>query len=167
MKFTAFLLLLHIFSGCHQQSADSDAQPPAETSETQEPTLSQKIVKYAKTLRGVPYKYAASDPKVGFDCSGFVNHVYGSFGVEVPRSSVNFKDAGPTIPVTEAMPGDIVLFTGTSPDSQQIGHLGIVTKNDQDGIKFIHSTSGKKYSVVITPLSGHYERRFVKVIRVL
>ncbi len=167
MKFISFILLLNLFFACRQESTTSDTQPPTESNLAQEHTLSQKIVKYAKTLRGIPYKYAASDPKVGFDCSGFVNHVYGSFGIEVPRSSVNFKDAGPTVPVKEAMPGDIVLFTGTNPDSQQIGHLGIVVKNDQDGIKFIHSTSGKKYSVVITPLSGHYERRFVKVIRVL
>ena len=165
MKILSLILLLQFSSACRQESATSDAQPPARTE--QEPTLAQKIVKYAKALRGVPYKYATSDPEVGFDCSGFVNHVYGQFGVEVPRSSVNFKEAGPTVPMVEAAPGDIVLFTGTDSGSRRIGHLGIVVKNDEDGLNFIHSTSGKQYSVVITPLSGHYKRRFVKVIRVL
>jgi len=31
---------------------------------------------------------------------------------------------------------------------------------------FLHSTSGKAYGVVISPLKGYYEARFVKVIRV-
>ncbi len=133
----------------------------------QEPTLAQKLVKYARTLRGIPYKYATSNPEVGFDCSGFVNHVFSQFGIDVPRSSVNFKNAGSTVPESEATPGDIVLFTGTDPKSRRIGHIGIIVRNDEDGIKFIHSTSGKPYSVVITPLAGHYERRFLKVIRIL
>ncbi len=167
MKFVFFALSLTILFACRQESATSDAELPTEIIQTQEPTLAQEIVAYAKTLRGLPYKYATSDPEVGFDCSGFVNHVYGQFGVEVPRSSANFKDAGPTVPVAEATPGDIVLFTGTAPGSRRIGHLGIIVKNDEEGVRFIHSTSGKKYSVVITPLAGHYMRRFVKVIRVL
>ncbi|WP_373513729.1 C40 family peptidase [Persicitalea sp.] len=165
MKFILLIILLLFFSACRQESTTSDAQPPARFE--QETTLAQEIVKYAQTLRDIPYKYATSDPEVGFDCSGFVNHVYGQFGVEVPRSSVNFKEAGPTVLLAEAEPGDIVLFTGTNPDNRRIGHLGIVVKNDEDGINFIHSTSGKQYSVVLTPLLGHYERRFVKVIRVL
>lgn len=69
--------------------------------------------------------------------------------------------------MAKAIPGDIVLFTGTSSESRRIGHLGIIVKNDDDGIKFIHSTSGKQYSVVVTQLTGHYLKRFVKIIRVL
>lgn len=127
----------------------------------------QKLVEYAKLFYGVPYHYGSSDPNVGFDCSGFISHVYTHFGIEVPRSSVNFTDVGTPVEVDSAAPGDLVLFTGTDSESGTVGHIGIVTKNDRDGLEFIHSSSGKQYSVTVTPLEGYYETRFVKVIRVI
>ena len=127
----------------------------------------QKLVQYAQQFYGVPYLYGSSDPDVGFDCSGFISHVYTHFGIEVPRSSVNFTDVGTPVEVDNAIPGDLVLFTGTDPASGTVGHIGIVTKNDDEGLEFIHSSSGKQYSVTVTPLEGYYEDRFVKVIRVI
>src|SRR4051812_36204863 len=38
-----------------------------------------ELVKFARTLVGVPYRYASSDPKIGFDCSGFITHVFNHF----------------------------------------------------------------------------------------
>lgn len=163
MLFPFLLLLLRL---------SSNAQPAAAPAETQvltieSPSIAQKLVKYAKTLQGVTYKYGASNPEVGFDCSGFVHHVFRRFGIDVPRSSVGFKNTGTAVRMTEAAPGDVVLFKGTDPENSRIGHIGIVVENVGGDVKFIHSTSGKRYSVTITPLSGHYETRFVKVIRIL
>lgn len=126
-----------------------------------------KLVEYARRFYGVPYRYGSSDPNVGFDCSGFISYVYTHFGIEVPRSSANFTDVGTPVEIDSAAPGDLVLFTGTDPESGTVGHIGIVTKNDRDGLEFIHSSSGKQYSVTVTPLEGYYETRFVKVIRVI
>ena len=39
-------------------------------------------------------------------------------------------------------------------------------KINGDVIDFIHSSSGKAYGVVVTPLNGYYIGRFVKVVRV-
>jgi cell wall-associated NlpC family hydrolase len=130
-------------------------------------TTGQKLVQYARQFYGVPYRYGSSDPSVGFDCSGFISHVYTHFGIEVPRSSVNFTEVGTPVEVDNAAPGDLVLFTGTDPTSGTVGHIGIVVENDEDGLDFIHSSSGKQYSVTVTPLEGYYETRFVKVIRVI
>ena len=44
--------------------------------------------------------------------------------------------------------------------------MGIVESNEKSNLLFLHSTSGKAYGVVIAPLKGYYEARFVKVIRV-
>src|SRR5687768_13672096 len=34
------------------------------------------VVAFAKTLIGVPYKYASANPAEGFDCSGFITYVF-------------------------------------------------------------------------------------------
>ncbi|HTB51312.1 MAG TPA: C40 family peptidase [Ferruginibacter sp.] len=124
------------------------------------------IVAFAKTLLGTTYKYGCSNPSEGFDCSGFVNYVYSHFNIKVPRSSVEFTNAGKEVSVADAKPGDLILFTGTDSDDRTVGHIGIVIENI-DTLKFIHASSGKVYSVVITPLNGYYQTRFIKIVDIL
>jgi cell wall-associated NlpC family hydrolase len=125
-----------------------------------------ELVEYAKTLTGTPYLYGSVDPAKGFDCSGFINHVSNHFGIKVPRSSVEFTNFGTTVNTTDAMPGDFILFTGTDPGKQVVGHIGIITDNTDGEVEFIHSSSGKANGVTISELKGYYETRFVKVIRI-
>ena len=73
---------------------------------------------------------------------------------------------GIEIPTDFASPGDLILFTGTDSTIRIVGHMGIVESNERGNLLFLHSTSGKAYGVVISPLKGYYEARFVKVIRV-
>jgi len=125
----------------------------------------ENLVAFAKTLIGVPYKYASTDPLQGFDCSGFITHVFNRFNIKVPRSSVGFTTVGRQVPLPEAATGDLVLFTGTDSSIRVVGHMGIITENT-DSVRFIHSTSGRQYGVTITALGNYYMGRFVKVIRV-
>ena len=129
-------------------------------------TAPDSVVAFGKSLVGTPYLYASSDPAKGFDCSGFITYVFNHFGIAVPRSSVDFTDVGIEIPTDVAGPGDLILFTGTDSTIRIVGHMGIVESNEHGNLLFLHSTSGKAYSVVISPLKGYYEARFVKVIRV-
>ena len=138
------------------------AIPPAQA----DSSLPEKIVAFAKTEIGVPYKYCSMTPDGGFDCSGFVNYVFNHFNIKVPRSSVDFTDAGEDVALRNAQPGDLVLFTGTNPHKRVVGHIGIIVSNDSGGISFIQATSGAAYSVVVSPLDKYYMTRFVKVIRV-
>ncbi|MEO6584384.1 MAG: NlpC/P60 family protein, partial [Ferruginibacter sp.] len=85
------------------------------------------------------------------------------FNVKVPRSSVDFTNVGKEVPVAAAKPGDLILFTGTDSMVRIVGHMGIVTQNS-DSLKFIHSTSGRKYGVTETPFNKYYQGRFVKII---
>ena len=124
------------------------------------------LVAFGKSLVGTPYLYASSDPAKGFDCSGFITYVFNHFGIAVPRSSVDFTDVGLEIPKDIASPGDLILFTGTDSTIRIVGHMGIVESNELGNLLFLHSTSGKAYGVVISPLKGYYETRFAKVIRV-
>lgn len=124
------------------------------------------LLAYANTLIGVPYKYASTDPAIGFDCSGFITHIFNHFNIAVPRSSIDFTNVEKEISLAEAKPGDIVLFTGTDSTSREVGHMGIITSTENGEYYFIHSSSGKANGVTITLLNNYYAFRFVKVIRI-
>jgi cell wall-associated NlpC family hydrolase len=129
----------------------------------------EEVLRFAETLVGTPYVYGSTDPKVGFDCSGFITYVFNHFGIRVPRSSVQFTNVGKTVPIEVAKRGDIVLFTDPDFDNHTtsgVGHMGLILSNTGGAINFIHSTSGKAMSVAITPLSDHYKKRFVRVGRI-
>lgn len=124
------------------------------------------LVEFAQTLIGIPYKYASTDPKAGFDCSGFITYVFNHFDIAVPRSSVGFTNLGEEVPKINSKPGDLILFTGTDSTVREVGHMGIITFNSPDTLLFIHSTSGKLNSVTVTPLNKYYQSRFVKIVRI-
>lgn len=129
-------------------------------------TTPQELVAFAKTLTGTPYKYGSVDPLQGFDCSGFITYVFNHFNIAVPRSSIGFTDIKREINLEEAMPGDIILFTGTDSTIRHVGHMGIITSTENKNYQFIHSSSGKANGVTTTPLNAYYMGRFIKVIRI-
>jgi len=128
---------------------------------------SESIIDFAKSMLGIPYRYATSNPKVGFDCSGFVSYVFSNFGFKVPRSSREFSLVGKETNLENAKVGDILIFTGSNSRVRRIGHVGIVYSIDDDGIKFIHASSGKAHGVTITSLEGYYRTRFMKIVSLL
>jgi len=128
------------------------------------------ILETATALEGVPYVYAGKSPK-GFDCSGFVYYVFKNHDIALPASSRMYDNVGKTVALKNAQKGDIICFTGTDPSIDRTGHDGIVVENSPNKpIKFIHATSGKKYSVAYSLLSkdgtGYYAKRFRSVRRV-
>lgn len=125
-----------------------------------------ELVVFAESLQGVPYKYGSTDIKKGFDCSGFITYVFGHFNITVPRSSVDFTNAGKEVLMKDCRPGDIILFTGSDPNSGVVGHMGIITKNSNKKIIFIHSASGGGKGVMLSGMSEYFVTRFVKVIRI-
>ena len=125
----------------------------------------EQLMRFAETLIGVPYKYASTDPAVGFDCSGFITYVFNHFNIHVPRSSFDFTNVGDPLEESQVRRGDIILFTGTNPKETHVGHMGLVVSNN-DSLRFIHSTSGKAYSVTITPLNTYYRTRLVGFRRI-
>ncbi|MBS1762164.1 MAG: C40 family peptidase [Bacteroidetes bacterium] len=125
-----------------------------------------EVVDFAETLIGVPYKYGSTVKEKGFDCSGFINYVFGHYKISVPRTSKNFTNAGKQVSTLEARRGDLILFTGSNANSGVVGHMGIITENRKGILKFIHSSSGKNIGVIISGMNSYYLPRFVKVIRV-
>ncbi|RWU08379.1 C40 family peptidase [Pedobacter chitinilyticus] len=131
-------------------------------------STSNKIMDFAKSLIGTRYRYASSNPEIGFDCSGFVSYVYKQFGFNGARSSADFAKKGKAIKLADAKVGDILVFTGSNARVRRPGHVGIVYSKDEEGnIKFIHSSSGKAKGVTITELEGYYKNRFLKAVTVM
>ena len=124
------------------------------------------VINFAKTLLGTPYRYGSTDPKVGFDCSGFFTYVFSHFNIKVPRSSKEFEFSGINVPLKDGRKGDLILFTGTDSTERFIGHMGLILENNGGAINFIHSSSGKAYGVTISPLDKYYMGRFLKIIRI-
>jgi len=128
------------------------------------------IVRFALRQVGIPYLYAGSSPATGFDCSGFLQYVFGHFGVATPHSTALLIDAGQPVPRAQAQPGDIVVFTGTAEGSTTPGHAGIViSARGETPLRFVHASSARRESgVKISQVENSgYERRFMQVRRVL
>jgi len=127
------------------------------------------LLAYSKKFIGSKYKYATCEPQKGFDCSGFVYYVFSHFNVKVPRSSIDFNNAGVKIHPDSFKVGDVIVFTGTNSKNRTPGHVGIIISNFGDELQFIHSSSNKKHSgVKISSYkeSPYYEKRFLKIVRV-
>jgi cell wall-associated NlpC family hydrolase len=126
----------------------------------------EELVSLAQTFKGTPYKYASANPANGFDCSGFVMYVFNHFQISVPRSSYEFTKFGKEVDLKSALPGDVILFTGSNAQVRRVGHVGIITQAGDD-LQFIHASSGKAYSIIETSFTPHYQKRFMKIVRVL
>ena len=94
-----------------------------------------RVVPTAEQYIGVPYRYGGTSPRTGFDCSGFVQYVYGMQGVDLPRTSRQMAGSGVSVtPSTRSMQvGDLMLFQ----QGGRISHVAIYAGNG----RFIHSSS--------------------------
>jgi cell wall-associated NlpC family hydrolase len=73
---------------------------------------------------GLPYVYAGNGPNV-FDCSGLVKWSMTQIGVTMPRVAVNQAKTGPSVPISQLQPGDL-LFYHTDPTAPDyISHVAI------------------------------------------
>ena len=121
------------------------------------------IISYAKTFLGVPYRYGGSTPS-GFDCSGFINYIFGNFGFSLVRSSFGLADLGETIALSNIQPGDLLFFKGSNINSSSVGHVALVVEVAPNTLKFIHSANGGvRIENFVT--SKYYIQRYIKAKR--
>ena len=116
-------------------------------------------VKYALTLQGTPYNYGSDKPKQGFDCSGFVKHVYEQQGIKLPRSAYDMALSLPVIEKTQIQTGDLVFF---DVNGKAYSHVGIYLNDAQ----FIHAPSEQTGKVLVSTLkNGYWKQRYSGVRR--
>ncbi|MDJ1135384.1 NlpC/P60 family protein [Streptomyces iconiensis] len=73
---------------------------------------------------GSPYAWGAAGPGT-FDCSGLTQWAYGKAGTSIPRTSQGQRSAGRQVPLSEARPGDLVVYRDDA------SHVGMYTGNGQ------------------------------------
>lgn len=121
------------------------------------------ILNKAFEYKGVRYRTGGLSEK-GLDCSGLVYKCFTSFGISLPRTSIDMSKAVYEVPTHEAQKGDLIFFR-TNRRHKRINHVGIVVETNGDEIKFIHA-SIKRGVVVSSTAEGYYSRTYAKVGRV-
>jgi cell wall-associated NlpC family hydrolase len=107
--------------------------------------LAMALTRNAMRFLGTPYSFGGTTSG-GFDCSGYVQHVFAMLGFHLPRTAdAQFASAHR---ILDAMrPGDLVFFQTYE---RGASHVGIYLGND----RFIHSSSS--HGVVVSSLQDHY-----------
>lgn len=122
------------------------------------------LISYAKTFLGTPYRYAGTSPS-GFDCSGFIYHVFGSFGISVTRTSYGLAELGQTVKLADLRPGDLMFFKGRNINSTSVGHVSLVVEVNENEIKMIHASTSRGVVIDNFKTSKYYIPRFIKAKR--
>ena len=124
-----------------------------------------RVLATAERYVGTRYRYGGESPADGFDCSGFVQFVFGRHGVELPRTSSQQVRAGRRAPreIAALQPGDLLFFAA---GGRGVDHVAIYAG---DG-RIIHATAGAgsvRYDDFDTDRGEWLLRRFITSRRVL
>ena len=106
---------------------------PAERPDNASDDRMNDLVMYAMSLADTPYRFGGNSSDKGFDCSGYVGHVYRhELNVSLPRTSREISRIGQPIEQSELRPGDLVFYNTLR---QPFSHVGIYLGEG----KFVHS----------------------------
>ena len=120
--------------------------------------LQQLIKETAAKYKGVPYKFGGTTPK-GFDCSAYVQYVFGRHDAKLPRTADAQVLDGIFVLKSKLKPGDLVFFSTYASGASHVG---------------IYAGSGKFWSastsrgVVLDSLdTGYWKEHYYGARRVL
>ncbi len=119
------------------------------------------MIAFSKKFLGVKYVWGGTTPS-GFDCSGFVKYVYGSFGNILNRVAADQAKQGTYVSKEDLQPGDLVFFD-TAGGHNYINHVGMYIGEG----KFIQASSGKHSVVISDIIKGFYANSFMTARRII
>ncbi|MEU8980136.1 NlpC/P60 family protein [Streptomyces sp. NPDC048309] len=85
-------------------------------------TKAAKALAFARAQVGKPYVWGATGPD-SYDCSGFTQAAWKAAGVTLPRVTYDQVNAGTTVSLADAQPGDLVFFY------DDVSHVGLYIGN--------------------------------------
>ncbi|MEP7036666.1 MAG: C40 family peptidase [Actinomycetota bacterium] len=101
-------------------SSRSAARTPVASTAPVPAPRSAGVIGIAASLAGIPYVYGGTTTS-GFDCSGYTQYVFGQFGISLPRTAEEQRQAA--TPVSTPAVGDLVFFGSPA------YHVGIYAGN--------------------------------------
>lgn len=126
------------------------AAAPQRSGGSQRSGSADELIGNAMGLLGVAYRYGGTSASTGFDCSGFMQHIFKrAMGLSLPRTSAEQARLGVPVSRSDLQPGDMVFFRTMG--GGRISHVGLYIGNNN----FIHAPrTGKR--IEITSLSHKY-----------
>lgn len=119
--------------------------------------LAGRITTRAMHFVGTPYVFGGTSV-YGFDCSGYVQHVFAMVGINLPRTADAQYLVGRHIAQQQMVRGDLVFFTTYLPG---VSHVGIYLGNGS----FIHSS---RRGVAVSNLhEGYWASRYVGATHII
>ncbi|MFD5402541.1 C40 family peptidase [Streptomyces griseorubiginosus] len=111
--------------GAGQEAGRQESTPGTGTSTATDPsyaTRAAKALAFARAQIGKPYVWGATGPG-SYDCSGLTQAAWKAAGVSLPRVTYDQVNAGTTVSLADAQPGDLVFFY------DGITHVGLYIGN--------------------------------------
>ena len=105
-----------------KESGSSSDSGSTSTSDSSYDTKAEKTLAFARAQIGKPYVWGATGPG-SYDCSGLTQAAWKAAGVTLPRTTYDQVNAGTTVSLADARPGDLIFFY------DDISHVGIYIGN--------------------------------------
>ena len=139
--------------------AEGTYAPEARLSSATGTELGKEIAAYALQYVGTPYKWGGKSPETGFDCSGFVQYIFGQFGYQTSRVANDALSDGVHVDPADLQPGDLLCFYS---GNNYVGHLGIYVGDDL----FVHAANSVTGVVTTSLTTGYYALRGYEIRRI-
>lgn len=129
--------------------------------------LKNRIITTGLRYLGTPYVYNAPAFRTDmFDCSSFIQYIFGVNGISLPRNSRQQFEVGIPISFTLIQKGDLLFFTTKTRKNRKglskIGHVALYIGNNQ----MLH-TSRPTNKVMISEITSYWKTAFVGAKRLL
>ncbi len=79
-------------------------------------------ISFALAQLGKPYQWGATGPNA-YDCSGLVYAAYGAAGIHIARTTYQWRQDGPQVPLSQIQPGDLLFSAGSDGTPSNPGHV--------------------------------------------
>ncbi len=139
--------------------APTPVPKPRYTEPARANTLGEAIALEAQRYLGVRYRVGGSDPQNAFDCSGLTWYVYRRYGIETPRGTSSYWNAGTIIPYSQIEPGDVISWDAWN--NGRLSHVGIYIGNGM----MVHASSSNRAVVKVSVAQYSKYCRMIRVHR--
>ena len=121
------LTVANFYSTINTQKGNVFIYPGAELSKSDLQNLNYQnsfsdIISLAKSYLNTPYLWGGKTPR-GIDCSGFIQVLYATQNISLPRDACQQADIGVTINFEDKREGDLAFFLN---ENGKIIHVGLV-----------------------------------------